>query len=132
MAMHWASQGRRGYVVDLDAGGARSATPSSSIVARRCAGAVAGDAGTRRPPLGGLSADRIVVSTLAAGSQRIDRAMVKHRDKIAVSVDARGGRIRQGWLETSAGRAGLHRYLTRVRRIYTDMTRRHDGASGLR
>jgi phosphoribosylformimino-5-aminoimidazole carboxamide ribotide isomerase len=111
MAMHWASQGAtRIHVVDLDA--AKEGRPVNDAIIRR----IVSEAGVPVQVAGGVrdhaaihrwadsGADRIIVGTLAAEQPgEIDRAMVKHRDKIAVSVDARGGKIAvKGWLETKA------------------------------
>ncbi len=136
MALHWASQGAtRIHVVDLDA--AREGRPVNDAVIRR----IVGEAGVPVQVAGGVrdhtaihrwaeaGADRVIVGTLAVEQpSEIDRAMDKHRDKIALSVDARGGKVAvKGWLETSeltveaflrdmAGRGVQHF-------IYTDIDR---------
>jgi phosphoribosylformimino-5-aminoimidazole carboxamide ribotide isomerase len=136
MAMHWASQGAtRIHVVDLDA--AKEGRPVNDAIIRR----IVSESGVPVQVAGGVrdhaaihrwadsGADRIIVGTLAAEQPaEIDRAMVKHRDKIAVSVDARGGQIAvKGWLETKAlavpdfirdmARRGVQRF------VYTDIDR---------
>ena len=110
MAVHWASMGAtRLHVVDLDA--AKDGRPVNDAIIRR----IVTEAGVPVQVAGGVrdhaaihrwaeaGADRIVVGTLAVEQPaEIDRAMVKHRDKIAVSVDAREGRVAvKGWRETS-------------------------------
>jgi phosphoribosylformimino-5-aminoimidazole carboxamide ribotide isomerase len=136
MAVHWVAQGAaRIHLVDLDA--AREGRPVNEAVIRRIvsetgvpvqvAGGVRDHAAIHRWADAG--ADRVIVGTLAVEQPaEIERAMLKHRDKIAVSVDARGGRVAvKGWLETSdlsveafvrdmAGR-GVQRF------IYTDIDR---------
>lgn len=136
MAMHWASQGAtRLHVVDLDA--AKEGRPVNDAIIRRIvmeaqipvqvAGGVRDHAAIHR--WADCGADRIVVSTLAVEQPaEVERAMVKHRDKIAVAVDARGGKVAvKGWLETSAlpvaefirdmAARGVRRF------IYTDIDR---------
>jgi phosphoribosylformimino-5-aminoimidazole carboxamide ribotide isomerase len=136
MAVHWAAQGAsRLHVVDLDA--AKEGRPVNEAIIRR----IVSEAGVPVQVAGGVrdhaaihrwadcGADRIVVGTLAAEQPaEIDRAMVKHRDKIAVSVDARGGQVAvKGWLETTALAVGdFMRDMARrgVRHfIYTDIDR---------
>jgi phosphoribosylformimino-5-aminoimidazole carboxamide ribotide isomerase len=110
MAVHWASQGAaRLHVVDLDA--AKEGRPVNDAIIKR----IVTEAGVPVQVAGGVrdhaaihrwadcGADRIVIGTLAAQEPaEIDRAMVRHRDKIAVSVDARGGKVAvKGWLETT-------------------------------
>lgn len=136
MAMHWASQGAtRLHVVDLDA--AKEGRPVNDAIIRRIvmeaqipvqvAGGVRDHAAIHR--WADCGADRIVVGTLAVEQPgEVERAMVKHRDKIAVAVDARGGKVAvKGWLETSAlpvaefirdmAARGVRRF------IYTDIDR---------
>ncbi len=136
MAMHWASQGAtRLHVVDLDA--AKEGRPINDAIIRRIvmdaqipvqvAGGVRDHAAIHR--WADCGADRIVVGTLAVEQPaEVERAMVKHRDKIAVAVDARGGKVAvKGWLETSAlpvaefirdmAARGVQRF------IYTDIDR---------
>jgi phosphoribosylformimino-5-aminoimidazole carboxamide ribotide isomerase len=136
MAQHWVAQGAsRLHVVDLDA--AREGRPVNDAIIRR----IITDAGVPVQVAGGVrdhaaihrwaesGADRIVVGTLAAEQPaEIDRAMVKHRDKIVLSVDARGGCIAvKGWLETTEHSvAEFIRDMARrgvVRFIYTDIDR---------
>jgi phosphoribosylformimino-5-aminoimidazole carboxamide ribotide isomerase len=110
MAVHWVAQGAsRIHVVDLDA--AREGRPVNDAVIRR----IVEDTGVPVQVAGGVrdhaaihrwadaGADRVVVGTLAVQQPgEVERAMLKHRDRIAVSVDARGGRVAvKGWLETS-------------------------------
>lgn len=136
MAVHWASQGAtRLHVVDLDA--AKEGRPVNDAIIRRIvmeaqipvqvAGGVRDHAAIHR--WADCGADRIVVGTLAVEQPaEVERAMVKHRDKIAVAVDARGGKVAvKGWLETSAlpvaefirdmASRGVQRF------IYTDIDR---------
>jgi phosphoribosylformimino-5-aminoimidazole carboxamide ribotide isomerase len=136
MAVHWASQGAtRIHVVDLDA--AREGRPVNEAVIRR----IVSEAGVPVQVAGGVrdhaaihrwadvGADRVIVGTLAVEQPaEVERAMLKHQDKIAVSVDVRGGKVAvKGWLETSeltveafvrdmAGRGVQHF-------IYTDIDR---------
>ena len=110
MAMHWAGQGaRRLHVVDLDA--ARDGRPVNEAIVRR----IVAEAGVPVEVAGGVrshdaihrwaeaGADRIVVGTAAVEDPgMVEHAMVRHREKIAVSIDARGGKPAvKGWLETS-------------------------------
>ena len=48
-------------------------------------------------------AQRVVIGTLAIEHPEIvEKAMVKHGDKIAIAIDARGGKAAvKGWIETS-------------------------------
>jgi phosphoribosylformimino-5-aminoimidazole carboxamide ribotide isomerase len=111
MAVHWVAQGAsRLHVVDLDA--AKEGRPVNDAIIKRIvtesgvpvqvAGGVRDHAAIHR--WADCGADRIVVGTLAAQEPaEIDRAMVRHRDKIAVSVDARGGNVAvKGWRETTS------------------------------
>jgi phosphoribosylformimino-5-aminoimidazole carboxamide ribotide isomerase len=141
MAVHWAAQGAsRLHVVDLDA--AREGRPVNEALVRR----IVSESGVPVQVAGGVrdhaaihrwadaGADRVVVGTLAVEQPaEVERAMLKHRDKIAVSVDARGGRVAvKGWLETSdlsveefvrdMAARGVQRF------IYTDIDR--DGMMG--
>jgi len=110
MALHWEGQGaRRLHIVDLDA--AREGRPVNDAVIRRIvseveipvqvAGGVRDHAAIHRWAEAG--ADRIVIGTLAVEKpSEIERAMARHRDRIAIAVDARGGRAAvKGWLQTS-------------------------------
>jgi phosphoribosylformimino-5-aminoimidazole carboxamide ribotide isomerase len=110
MAQHWVSQGaRRLHVVDLDA--ARDGGPGNeAIVARivRQAGVPVQVAGGVRDHVAihrwiDSGAQRVVIGTLAIEQPEVvEKAMVKHGDKIAIAIDARGGRAAvKGWLETS-------------------------------
>jgi phosphoribosylformimino-5-aminoimidazole carboxamide ribotide isomerase len=108
MAMHWVGQGaRRLHVVDLDA--ARDGRPVNEAVVRR----IVAEAGVPVQVAGGVrthdaihrwaeaGADRIVVGTSAIEDPAmVERAMARHRDKIAVSIDAREGKAAvKGWVE---------------------------------
>jgi len=110
MALHWTGQGaRRLHVVDLDA--ARDGRPVNEAIVRR----IVAEAGVPVQVAGGVrtheaihrwaeaGAGRIVVGTAAIEDPAmIEKAMVRHRDKIAVSIDARAGHVAvKGWLETS-------------------------------
>jgi phosphoribosylformimino-5-aminoimidazole carboxamide ribotide isomerase len=141
MAMHWVSQGaQRLHVVDLDA--ARDGRPVNDAVIRRIveaidipvqvAGGVREHAAIHRWAEAGV--DRIVIGTMAVEQpSEVERAMNKHRDKISIAVDARGGKAAvKGWLETTdttvdafvRQMAGIGaRYF-----IYTDISR--DGMLG--
>ena len=110
MAQHWVSQGaRRLHVVDLDA--ARDGGPGNeAIVARivRQAGVPVQVAGGVRDHVAihrwiDSGAQRVVIGTLAIEQPEVvQKAMVKHGDKIAIAIDARGGKAAvKGWLETS-------------------------------
>jgi phosphoribosylformimino-5-aminoimidazole carboxamide ribotide isomerase len=136
MAVHWAAQGaQRIHVVDLDA--AREGRPVNEAVIRR----IVSDAGVPVQVAGGVrdhaaihrwadaGADRVIVGTLAVEQPaEVERAMAKHRDKIAISVDARGGKVAvKGWLETRelSVEAFVRDMAARgvVRFIYTDIDR---------
>lgn len=110
MAQHWVGQGaKRLHVVDLDA--ARDGRPVNEAIVRR----IVAEAGVPVQVAGGVrshdaihrwaeaGADRIVVGTAAVEDPAmIEKAMDKHREKIAISIDARGGKPAiKGWIETS-------------------------------
>lgn len=111
MAQHWAGLGAtRLHVVDLDA--AKEGRPVNDGVIRRIvtevrnlrvqvAGGVRDHAAIHRWSDAG--ADRIVIGTLAVENpDLIEKAMVKHQAKIAIAVDAKGGKAAvKGWLETT-------------------------------
>ena len=110
IAQHWAGLGAtRLHVVDLDA--AKEGRPVNDALIRRIvtelsirvqvAGGVRDHAAIHRWADAG--ADRIVVGTLAVEQPEIvEKAMVKHRDKVSVAVDARGGKAAvKGWLQTT-------------------------------
>jgi phosphoribosylformimino-5-aminoimidazole carboxamide ribotide isomerase len=110
MARRWASQGgTRLHVVDLDA--AKEGRPVNDAVIRRIvaeagvpvqvAGGVRDAAAIER--WAGAGADRVVIGTLAVEQpDAITRAVERYGEKIAVAVDARGGKAAvKGWLETS-------------------------------
>jgi phosphoribosylformimino-5-aminoimidazole carboxamide ribotide isomerase len=129
-ARRWVDAGARAlHVVDLD--GARDGTPANLEHVRRIAAAV-------EVPLqvgGGLRDAAAVTAALAAGAARVilgtavfrdvdflDEMMSTHRDRVIVSVDARGGRVAAaGWTEQteipaeavieSLGRRGVRRFV---------------------
>ena len=136
MAMHWASQGAsRLHVVDLDA--AKEGRPVNEGIIRR----IVNEAGIPVQIAGGVrdhqaihrwadaGAERIVIGTLAVEHPDIvEKALVKHGDKIAIAVDARGGKPAvKGWLETAdiSIEAFIHDMTSRGVRhfIYTDISR---------
>jgi phosphoribosylformimino-5-aminoimidazole carboxamide ribotide isomerase len=109
-ALRWAEEGSHYlHVVDLD--GARGGKPENLEVVRRIA--------DRIPfPIqvgGGLRDEENVASVLRAGAERVvigtaalrdprflQRMLDRHGERVAVSVDARGGNIAlAGWTETS-------------------------------
>jgi phosphoribosylformimino-5-aminoimidazole carboxamide ribotide isomerase len=107
-ARRWVQSGARGlHVVDLD--GARSGTPVNLEHVRRIAAAV--DVPVQVG--GGLRTPEAVRQAIAAGASRVvlgtaayrdvdflDDAVAEHRDRVVVSVDARGGRLASsGWTE---------------------------------
>lgn len=110
IAQHWAGLGAtRLHVVDLDA--AKEGRPVNDALIRRIvtelsirvqvAGGVRDHAAIHRWADAG--ADRIVIGTLAVEHpELIEKAMVKHQDKISIAVDARGGKAAvKGWLEVT-------------------------------
>jgi phosphoribosylformimino-5-aminoimidazole carboxamide ribotide isomerase len=112
MAQHWHSQGAtRLHIVDLDA--AKEGRPVNDGVIRRIVTTLRGAVSVQ--VAGGVrdhnaihrwvesGADRVVIGTWAVEDpDGIQKAMEKHQDKIAVAVDARGGKAAvKGWLETS-------------------------------
>jgi phosphoribosylformimino-5-aminoimidazole carboxamide ribotide isomerase len=138
MAQHWHSLGAtRLHIVDLDA--AKEGRPVNDAVIRRIITHLHSD--VRVQVAGGVrdhntihrwidtGADRVVIGTLAVEQpDLVEKAMNKHQDRVAVAVDARGGRVAvKGWLETSdlgvddviAGMAerGVRHF------IYTDIAR---------
>ena len=136
MAMHWASQGAsRLHVVDLDA--AKEGRPVNEGIIRR----IVNEAGIPVQIAGGVrdhqaihrwadaGAERIVIGTLAVEHPDIvEKALVKHGDKIAIAVDARDGKPAvKGWLETAdmSIEAFIHDMTSRGVRhfIYTDISR---------
>jgi phosphoribosylformimino-5-aminoimidazole carboxamide ribotide isomerase len=136
MATHWVGQGaKRLHVVDLDA--ARDGRPVNEAIVRRIvaevdvpvqvAGGVRTHDAIHRWAEAG--AERIVVGTAAIEDPAmVEKAMNKHRDKIAVSIDARGGKPAiKGWLETSSITVeGLVKQMATVgvrHFIYTDIDR---------
>jgi phosphoribosylformimino-5-aminoimidazole carboxamide ribotide isomerase len=109
-ARRWVQSGARGlHVVDLD--GARTGTPVNLEHVRRIAAAV--DVPVQVG--GGLRTREAVRRAIAAGASRVvlgtaayrdvdflDDAVAVHRDRVVVSVDARGGRLASaGWTEQS-------------------------------
>lgn len=137
MARRWAAEGAlRLHIVDLDA--AREGRPVNDAVITRImrevpelsvqiAGGVR-DLGAVRRWLD-AGAHRVVIGTMAVEKpDAIGRAVAKHGDRIAIAVDARGGKVAtDGWLETSEApvdefmremaRRGVRRF------IYTDISR---------
>jgi phosphoribosylformimino-5-aminoimidazole carboxamide ribotide isomerase len=107
-ARRWVQSGARGlHVVDLD--GARSGTPANLEHVRR----IAGEVDVPVQVGGGLRTQEAVREAIAAGASRVvlgtaayrdvdflDDAVAEHRDRVVVSVDARGGRLASsGWTE---------------------------------
>ena len=136
MAMHWVSEGAtRLHVVDLDA--AKEGRPVNDAIIRR----IVQEVGVPIQVAGGVrdhsavhrwvdaGAERVVIGTLAVEHPDIvEKALVKHGDKIAIAVDARGGKAAvKGWLETSDTPvdAFIHDMTRRGVRhfIYTDISR---------
>jgi phosphoribosylformimino-5-aminoimidazole carboxamide ribotide isomerase len=129
-ARRWVGAGARAlHVVDLD--GARSGQPANLEHVRRIAAAV-------DVPIqvgGGLRTIDATRQALAAGAARVvlgtaaysdidflDQAIAEHRDRLVVSIDARGGRLAgEGWLEQTEipaesvietlGRRGVSRFV---------------------
>jgi phosphoribosylformimino-5-aminoimidazole carboxamide ribotide isomerase len=121
-ALRWAGEGARYlHVVDLD--GAREGRPANLGHVERIAGAV-------EVPIqlgGGLRDAESVAAALEAGAQRvvlgtgavespalIEELALEHGDRIAVGVDARGGRVAvSGWTrETGEAPSDLVRELS--------------------
>jgi phosphoribosylformimino-5-aminoimidazole carboxamide ribotide isomerase len=138
MAQHWHSLGAsRLHIVDLDA--AKEGRPVNDAVIRRIVTSLHSD--VKVQVAGGVrdhntihrwietGADRVVIGTLAVEQpDLIEKAMDKHQDRVAVAVDARGGRAAvKGWLETSDASVGdFMKDMARrgVRHfIYTDIAR---------
>lgn len=136
MAMHWVSEGAtRLHVVDLDA--AKEGRPVNEGIVRR----IVQEVGVPIQVAGGVrdhsaihrwvdaGAERVVVGTLAVEQPEVvEKALVKHGDKIAVAVDARGGKAAvKGWQETSDKPVDdfIHDMTRRGVRhfIYTDISR---------
>jgi phosphoribosylformimino-5-aminoimidazole carboxamide ribotide isomerase len=107
-ARRWVHTGARGlHVVDLD--GARSGTPVNLEHVRR----IAAEVDVPVQVGGGLRTPEAVREAIAAGASRVvlgtaayrdvdflDDAVTEHRDRVVVSVDARGGRLASsGWTE---------------------------------
>jgi len=126
MAQHWHAQGAsRLHIVDLDA--AKEGRPVNDAVIRRIVNLLRGEVSIQ--VAGGVrdhnaihrwiesGADCVVVGTLAVQQPDVvEKAMEKHQQKIAVAVDAKGGKAAvKGWLETSD---------TPVDPFITDMARR--------
>ncbi len=112
MAQHWHSQGAtRLHIVDLDA--AKEGRPVNDGVIRRIVATLRGEVSVE--VAGGVrdhnaihrwvesGADRVVIGTWAVEDpDAIEKAMEKHQQKIAIAVDARGGKAAvKGWIETS-------------------------------
>ena len=126
MAQHWHAQGAsRLHIVDLDA--AKEGRPVNDAVIRRIVNLLRSEVSVQ--VAGGVrdhnaihrwidsGADRVVVGTLAVEHPEVvEKAMEKHQAKIAVAVDAKGGKAAvKGWLETSD---------TAVEPFIADMARR--------
>ncbi|HEY7255846.1 MAG TPA: 1-(5-phosphoribosyl)-5-[(5-phosphoribosylamino)methylideneamino]imidazole-4-carboxamide isomerase [Solirubrobacterales bacterium] len=109
-ATRWAAEGAEFlHVVDLD--GARSGSPENLdaieriVAAARCPIQVGGglrDADSVAAVLR-AGAERVVIGTAALRSPEfLDELLRRHRDRVVVSVDARGGRVAlAGWTEES-------------------------------
>lgn len=151
MAQHWHAQGAtRLHIVDLDA--AKEGRPVNDAVIRRIVTQFRGDVQVQ--VAGGVrdhntihrwietGADRVVVGTLAVEHpELVEKAMEKHQDKVAVAVDAKGGKAAtRGWLATGdqpvgdfmgdMARRGVRHF------VYTDTARdgmlQHVDFAGLR
>jgi len=109
-AARWAAEGAEYlHVVDLD--GAKAGAPRNLDAVRRIADAV----GCPLQLGGGLRGRSAVEAALEAGADRVvigtaalrdpsflDSVVASHRDRIVVSVDARGGKVSlAGWTEAS-------------------------------
>lgn len=138
MAQHWHAQGAtRLHIVDLD--GAREGRPVNDAIIRRIVTLLHGEVSVQ--VAGGVrdhnaihrwidsGADRVIIGTLAVSQPgEVDRAMNKHQEKIAVAVDAKGGRPAvKGWLETAS--ASVEEFIADMARrgvrhfVYTDVSR---------
>jgi phosphoribosylformimino-5-aminoimidazole carboxamide ribotide isomerase len=107
-ALRWVRAGARAlHVVDLD--GARSGKPANLEHVRRIAEAVGvpvqvggglRDAGAVREAID-AGATRVVLGTAALRDvDFLDDAITTHRDRLVVSIDARGGHLAaEGWTE---------------------------------
>ncbi len=109
-AQRWADEGARFlHVVDLD--GAKAGEPVNLKTIRRIADVVPFPIQVG----GGLRSDECVANVLRAGAERVvigtaalrdpeflERQLAAHRERVVVSVDARGGMVSlAGWTETS-------------------------------
>jgi phosphoribosylformimino-5-aminoimidazole carboxamide ribotide isomerase len=107
-AQRWVQAGARGlHVVDLD--GARDGEPANLEHVRR----IANHVGVPVQVGGGLRSAEAVAAALEAGATRVvlgtaafrdqdflDETVARHRDRVVVSVDGRGGRLAAaGWTE---------------------------------
>jgi phosphoribosylformimino-5-aminoimidazole carboxamide ribotide isomerase len=107
-ALRWVQAGARWlHVVDLD--GARGGEPANLEHVRR----IATEVGVPVQVGGGLRSTEAVDAALDAGATRVvlgtaafrdqdflDETVARHRDRVVVSVDARGGRLAAaGWTE---------------------------------
>ncbi len=107
-ARRWVAAGARGlHVVDLD--GARSGNPVNLEHVRR----ITAELGVPVQVGGGLRSLEAVQAALGAGATRVilgtaayrdvdflDEVLAAHRDRVVVSVDARGGKLAAaGWTE---------------------------------
>ena len=141
VAVRWASLGaRRIHIVDLD--GARAGQQVNAALVRQIVQTVDAavqtgggirDLETLRAALEG-GVNRVVLGTAAVRDPELLReAVALARDRLIVSVDARGGVVRlQGWTEGSDVQAGpFVRQLATMgveRVVYTDIER--DGVRG--
>jgi phosphoribosylformimino-5-aminoimidazole carboxamide ribotide isomerase len=138
MAQHWHGQGAtRLHIVDLDA--AKEGRPVNDAIIRRIVTLLRGEVSVQ--VAGGVrdhhaihrwidaGVDRVVVGTLAVQQPDVvEKAMDKHQAKIAVAVDAKGGRPAvKGWLET--GDQTVDAFIADMARrgvrhfVYTDVSR---------
>ncbi len=129
-ARRWVAAGARAlHVVDLD--GARSGKPQNLEHVRR----IAAEVGVPVQVGGGLRSADTVAAAIEAGAARVvlgtaafadqdflDDSVARHRERVVVSVDARGGRLAAaGWTEqtdipvaavfASLGRRGVSRFV---------------------
>ena len=109
-AREWAAAGaERLHVVDLD--GARAGAPANLAHVER----IASQTGLEIQLGGGLRSRAAIADAIAAGAARVvlgtaafadgellDDALARHGERIAVSVDTRGGRVATaGWTQTA-------------------------------
>jgi phosphoribosylformimino-5-aminoimidazole carboxamide ribotide isomerase len=135
-ARAWVEGGARWlHVVDLD--GARDGVPANLAHLER----IAGELGVPVQFGGGLRSLESIEAALAAGAERVilgtaaytdvdflDDALAKHRDRVVVSVDVRGGRVASaGWThQTEMEASGVIEHLQRrgvKRLVYSSIER---------